>query len=661
MAESNEFLFEWELLRQLYDDSRRTILYKAPDDATDVPSFVEFSHDGHWIAVGQPGSRVAIYDTKQRRLRPLENEPPGGAADVAFSPGGNEVITVSPSGFLNRRNVITGKVVGRPIDCGIANEPLNLHNSIRVSPDGKFAALALGRGSLVIANLENGTCTRIAAHQGPILAFAFSPQGTTLVTSGRDHTVKTWDLSTYMPIWTLNCRSQSNDVQFTADGGRLVICEYMYGVRVFDPASRAELPSPRSEEDNVMKLATCGDQVLAAAGLDDRILLWDLVTGRRMATLVGHEGNVVDMDFSEEGKSLVSSSADGTVRLWPLGEVLQQKIHDDSATSQLFSIDLEFSADGKRLTSSARPQGRHEGSGQTSITQWNMITGARESFVSQGSHTRCDLAIVPKTENLLYGGPGEFAIKHRQSGELIRVLDDDPLHEYSHVVVSSDGKWAAGCGHVLDRPRPNEYFFTPAVGKVCFVAIYNLETDNRELQFFPITTDFDTWVIRAIEFSPDSKFLVAGGGDFGPFYRVDIFARRGDRFVKRDVHELKYVDLAYVVQEIGFSADSHLVGTITMSGLAKFWSLSGPVWNAEMRRTSGLWSLAFSPDGRLVALGDATGIQLYDLKSKFPLATIPVGNCIIALRFSPDGRTLAWASADGRVDLLRAASGESDN
>jgi WD40 repeat protein len=63
--------------------------------------------------------------------------------------------------------------------------------------------------------------------------------------------------------------------------------------------------------------------------------------------------------------------------------------------------------------------------------------------------------------------------------------------------------------------------------------------------------------------------------------------------------------------------------------------------------------LAFSPDGRILALGDSSGIQLLDLKSQFPLATIPIGSGVNSLRFSPDGRTLAWGSFDGRVEFLR--------
>jgi hypothetical protein len=54
-----------------------------------------------------------------------------------------------------------------------------------------------------------------------------------------------------------------------------------------------------------------------------------------------------------------------------------------------------------------------------------------------------------------------------------------------------------------------------------------------------------------------------------------------------------------------------------------------------------------------VAFGDASGIQLCDLESQAPLATIPVGFVVNSLRFSPDGRTLAWGSGDGRVELLR--------
>jgi WD40 repeat protein len=55
---------------------------------------------------------------------------------------------------------------------------------------------------------------------------------------------------------------------------------------------------------------------LACAGMDGAVKLLDLSTRRERASLKGHTGRVLSLAFSEDGKLLVSGSADQTVRLW---------------------------------------------------------------------------------------------------------------------------------------------------------------------------------------------------------------------------------------------------------------------------------------------------------------------------------------------------------
>ena len=57
-------------------------------------------------------------------------------------------------------------------------------------------------------------------------------------------------------------------------------------------------------------------RLLASAGGDGTVRLWDPATGAEQATLTGHNGRVDAVAFSPDGRLLASGGDDGTVRLW---------------------------------------------------------------------------------------------------------------------------------------------------------------------------------------------------------------------------------------------------------------------------------------------------------------------------------------------------------
>src|SRR5260370_30737688 len=89
-------------------------------------------------------------------------------------------------------------------------------------------------------------------------------------------------------------------------------------------------------------------KLLATAGGDRLVRLWDLKRIREIHRLEGHEKEVVGVAFSPDSKMLASSGYDQTVRLWDCAtgkELAKLQGHELRVTS------VAFSPDGKMLAS----------------------------------------------------------------------------------------------------------------------------------------------------------------------------------------------------------------------------------------------------------------------------------------------------------------------
>jgi WD40 repeat protein len=226
-------------------------------------------------------------------------------------------------------------------------------SALAFRPDGERMATASFDHTIKVWEVESGRVAQtFTGHQDKVLALAYSADGQLLASAGLDGTVRLWDAARGRRIATLTSRNRCvQGIAFTPDGRRLITCGEA-GLAEVWKTHESVLERTICVEPERMPLYTAAaspdGKTVALAGLDGRIHLYDLTTGKRQNVLEGHAEAVYSLAFSPDGGTLVSGSIDQTVRCWQTATG-EQSACLDGQHGAVYQV--EFSADGRRLVS----------------------------------------------------------------------------------------------------------------------------------------------------------------------------------------------------------------------------------------------------------------------------------------------------------------------
>jgi serine/threonine protein kinase len=117
-----------------------------------------------------------------------------------------------------------------------------------------------------------------------------------------------------------------------------------------------------------------------------------------------------------------------------------------------------------------------------------------------------------------------------------------------------------------------------------------------------------------------------------------------------------------VANSVAFSPDGKTVAVGNINGGIGLVSLATLTATATLTDpgSKGVESVAFSPDGKILAAGDFNGsTYLWDIATRMLTATLtdPDSRGVDSVAFSPDGKTLAAGDSDGSIYLWNIATG----
>ena len=162
-----------------------------------------------------------------------------------------------------------------------------------------------------------------------VSALAFSPDGNQLACGVFD-VIRIWDVNTGESVRALEIPKTPDTtlplfLRFSKDGTRLFAGLMSGDFVVFDIASgtvaKTLSPGYRAVKaphiGNSIPLDLNADTTLMAVGRTDNVIeLISAQTWKRIAELSGHREEIRSVDFSHDGTKLVSTSRDGTMRVW---------------------------------------------------------------------------------------------------------------------------------------------------------------------------------------------------------------------------------------------------------------------------------------------------------------------------------------------------------
>ncbi|XP_037749045.1 p21-activated protein kinase-interacting protein 1 isoform X2 [Chelonia mydas] len=227
---------------------------------------------------------------------------------------------------VNNRYVVTGS---RDETIQIYDMKKKIEHGALLHHNGTITCLEFYGNAHLLSGAEDGLiciwdtkrweCLKsIKAHKGHVTSLSIHPSGKLALSVGTDKTLRTWNLVEGRSAFIKNLKQNAHIVKWSPSGEKYVVV-VTNKVDVYK-LETASVSGAITTEKRISSVRFITDSVLAIAGDDEVIRLYDCDSQKCLCEFKAHENRIKDIySFEKEGlQVIITASSDGYIKLWNL-------------------------------------------------------------------------------------------------------------------------------------------------------------------------------------------------------------------------------------------------------------------------------------------------------------------------------------------------------